>query len=206
MGAAKKVVQLKSEAKKVELVEVIKDPAPVVDLADFAKTLTWPERMSDEEVEAVLETPVQDSLSDSDQAAETDPQAGLAPETGPGKTGRDLSKIALFASMAVIILLLGFYFHLSQNIKTLTLQVQDLSLIRTAVSSLDTKMNTMESKVADLETLPAKTRAALLSSILHEITQKTSYMSSQLESDEQKEKLMKAKELIQQVQTELNVP
>jgi len=36
------------------------------------------------------------------------------------------------------------------------------------------------------------------------MTQKTSYMSTQLQSPEQQEKLMKAKELIQQVQTELN--
>ena len=62
----------------------------------------------------------------------------------------------------------------------------------------------MESKVADLETLPAKTRAALMSSILQEMSQKTSYMSTQLESEEQKDKLMRAKELIQQVQAELN--
>jgi hypothetical protein len=82
--------------------------------------------------------------------------------------------------------------------------VQDLSVIKTAVSSLDTKVGTMESKVAELETLPAKTRAALMSSILQEMTQKTSYMSTQLQSPEQQEKLMKAKELIQQVQTELN--
>ena len=66
------------------------------------------------------------------------------------------------------------------------------------------KIGTMETKVADLEALPAKTRAALLSSILQEMSQKTSYMSTQLESPEQQDKLMRAKELIQQVQTELN--
>jgi hypothetical protein len=57
--------------------------------------------------------------------------------------------------------------------------------------------------LADLETLPAKTRAALMTSILEEMSQKTSYMSGQLQSPEQQDKLMKAKELIQQVQTEL---
>lgn len=76
-------------------------------------------------------------------------------------------------------------------------------MIKTAVNSLDLKMNTMESKVADLETLPAKTRAALLGSLLDEMSQKTSYMSQQLDSDEQRDKLMRAKELMQQVQTEL---
>jgi hypothetical protein len=62
----------------------------------------------------------------------------------------------------------------------------------------------METRVNDLETLPSKTRAALLSSILQEMSQKTSYMSTQLETPEQQEKLMRAKELIQQVQTDLS--
>jgi hypothetical protein len=82
--------------------------------------------------------------------------------------------------------------------------VQDLSAIKTTVSTLDTKINTMETRVADLETLPAQTRAALMSSILQEMSQKTSYMSTQLDSPEQQDKLMRAKELIQQVQTELS--
>jgi hypothetical protein len=42
-----------------------------------------------------------------------------------------------------------------------------------------------------------------MTSILEEMSQKTSYMSGQLQSPEQQDKLMKAKELIQQVQTEL---
>jgi hypothetical protein len=33
---------------------------------------------------------------------------------------RDMSKVALFASLAAVILLLGFYFNLNQNIKHLT--------------------------------------------------------------------------------------
>lgn len=198
MGAAKKIVQLERKAKKAELVEIVKEPAPVIDLAELAKSLTWSERMTDEQVEAMLASPIRDTRPDDTlgSSAET--------EDAPAGARRDMSKMALFASLAAVILLLGFYFHLSQNIKDLTQQVRDLSLIKTAVSSLDIKMNTMESKVADLETLPAKTRAALMSSILQEMTQKTSYMSTQLESEEQQDKLMKAKELIQQVQTELN--
>ena len=206
MGAAKKIVQLDRKAKKPELTEVAKDldspRTEVVDLAALAKSLTWSQRMTDEQVEACLRTPdkaVQTEVS-ADQAAEREiPEA-----PSPAGARRDMSRMALFASVAVVILLLGFYFHLNQNIKTLTQQVQDLSLIKTAVSSLDTKISTMESKVADLETLPAKTRATLMSSILQEMSQKTSYMSTQLESEEQKDKLMRAKELIQQVQAELN--
>ncbi len=218
MGAAKKVVQLERKTKKetaparktkkVELTEVIKEKKPKVasfaDYASLAQSLTREKSLSHDEVEAALET----------RAAAMPPQSAPAPEAehksapqaipAAQPPRRDMSKIALFASLVAVILLLGFYFNLNQNIKQLTMQVQDLSVIKTTVSSLDTKVGTMESKVAELETLPTKTRAALLSSILQEMTQKTSYMSTQLQSPEQQEKLMKAKELIQQVQTELN--
>jgi cell division protein FtsB len=119
-------------------------------------------------------------------------------------SGRNMNKIAMFISLAAVILLLGLYMHLNQSLTTLNRQVQDLSAIKTTVSTLDTKINTMETRVADLETLPAQTRAALMSSILQEMSQKTSYMSTQLDSPEQQDKLMRAKELIQQVQTELS--
>lgn len=184
-------------------------PEGLVDFSKLAGALTRPAGMTDQEVEATLAAPPSPARTEDHEEILAEPapapeaiqaEAAAAPQ-GPG---RDMSKIALFASLAAVILLLGFYFHLTQNIKVLTQQVQDLSAIKTTVSTLDTKIGTMESKVADLETLPAKTRATLMSSILQEMTQKTSYMSSQLESPEQQDKLMRAKELIQQVQTELN--
>jgi hypothetical protein len=217
MGAAKKVVQLERKTKKdtdsarktkkVELTEVVKEKKPeaisFMDYANLAQSLTREKSLGHDEVEAALESPAKVEIPQAAPAPKADSAAPEAiPSTQPPR--RDMSKIALFASLAAVILLLGFYFNLNQNIKQLTMQVQDLAVIKTAVSSLDTKVGTMESKVAELETLPSKTRAALMSSILQEMTQKTSYMSTQLQSPEQQEKLMKAKELIQQVQTELN--
>jgi outer membrane murein-binding lipoprotein Lpp len=220
MGAAKKVVQLdtkatkkeptRKKAKKVELTEIVREIQPEVtsftEYGDLARSLTREKSLSHEEVEAALgaEPASGTRLSEATQEATPEADAPQMTETSAIPPRRDMSKMALFASLAAVILLLGFYFNLNQNIKHLTQQVQDLSVIKTAVSSLDTKVGTMESKVAELETLPAKTRAALMSSILQEMTQKTSYMSTQLQSPEQQEKLMKAKELIQQVQTELN--
>ncbi|PKN41165.1 MAG: hypothetical protein CVU60_12015 [Deltaproteobacteria bacterium HGW-Deltaproteobacteria-18] len=218
MGAAKKVVQLERKTKKetpparktkkVELTEVVKEKKPEVisfeEYADLAQSLTREKSLSHDEVEAALKERPKAQTPQSAPIPETEHRH--APEAVPSAQPprRDMSKIALFASLAAVILLLGFYFNLNQNIKQLTMQVQDLAVIKTAVSSLDTKVGTMESKVAELETLPSKTRAALMSSILQEMTQKTSYMSTQLQSPEQQEKLMKAKELIQQVQTDLN--
>lgn len=220
MGAAKKVVQLDTKAtkkeparkktKKVELTEVVREKKPkaaaFTEYADLAGSLTRERSLTHEEVEAALGAAAAIGAGQPETPLTAAPEADAAPspETAALPPRRDMSKVALFASLAAVILLLGFYFSLNQNIKHLTQQVQDLSVIKTAVASLDTKVGTMESKVADLETLPAKTRAALMSSILQEMTQKTSYMSTQLQSPEQQEKLMKAKELIQQVQTELN--
>lgn len=225
MGAAKKVVQLDSKtakkaparkAKKVELTEVVREAKPKVapgaDYASLARSLTREKSLTHDEVETALraESAPRTGTSETTISATPTPDptdatgAANMSETSAMPPRRDMSKMALFASLAAVILLLGFYFNLNQNIKQLTQQVQDLSVIKTTVSSLDAKVGTMESKVAELETLPAKTRAALMSSILQEMTQKTSYMSTQLQSPEQQEKLMKAKELIQQVQTELN--
>lgn len=204
MGAAKKVVQLERKTKKAELKEVIKESPKVTSFTEYAalaQSLTREKSMTDAEVEAKIQAEPAQSTSYATYVQEdSSPESSPAPQT----PRRDMSKMALFASLVAVILLLGFYFNLNQNIKQLTMQVQDLAAIKTTVSTLDTKVGTMESKVADLETLPAKTRATLMSSILQEMTQKTSYMSTQLESPEQQEKLMKAKELIQQVQTELN--
>ena len=214
MGAAKKVVQLerKTKAKKADLVEIVKETpketpeaASFSEFAGLARSLTRQKSMTHDEVETALESraePVEVDTRTTFSAPVEEPAA--EPAAAPLPPRRDMSKMALFGSLAAVILLLGFYFHLNQNIKSLTQQVQDLAAIKTTVATLDTKVGTMESKVADLETLPAKTRAALMSSILDEMTQKTSYMSSQLQSPEQQDKLMKAKELIQQVQTELN--
>lgn len=218
MGAAKKVVQLDSKAtrkeparkkvKKVELTEVVREkksePASFTEYTDLAKSLTREKALSHDEVEAALGAAPASEQPEATLSATPATDAPGMSDTSTMPPRRDMSKMALFASLVAVILLLGFYFNLNQNIKVLTQQVQDLSVIKTTVSSLDTKVGTMESKVAELETLPAKTRAALMSSILQEMTQKTSYMSTQLQSPEQQEKLMKAKELIQQVQTELN--
>jgi hypothetical protein len=181
----------------------------VANLGALAQSLTREKALTDAEVEARLAVkpePAEAACAASEAGATSAPdaQAEAPAQAGTDRPGRDKSKIALFASLAAVILLLGFYMHLNQNIKSLTQQVQDLASIKTSVATLDTKVGTMESRVADLETLPAKTRAALMSSILEEMGQKTSYMSTQLQSPEQQDKLMKAKELIQQVQTELN--
>jgi len=223
MGAAKKVVQLERKArttksKKAELVEIVKETpqesaeaTSFTEFAELAGSLTREKSMTHEQVEEILQSRAEAVEVDTDtttafQTSGPVSEAAEAsmPAAAPETPRRDMSKVALFASLLAVILLLGFYFNLNQNLKNLTREVQDLAVIKTTVANLDTKVGTMESKVADLETLPAKTRAALMSSILEEMSQKTSYMSTQLQTPEQQDKLMKAKELIQQVQTELN--
>lgn len=176
---------------------------PDIDFGQLSAQLTRPQGLTHDQVEAALNACAPDKEK-ADQPITTP----LDPDSGSNAplitTAMPRKKLPFFLALILFLALLGFYVHLNQNIQALTQQVQDLSTIKTNVSTLDTKIATMETRVADLETLPAQTRAALLSSILQEMSQKTSYMSTQVESPEQQDKLMRAKELMQQVQTELN--
>lgn len=175
-----------------------------VEFSQLSAHLTRPKSLTHDQVEAALQAATiaqaQETSLPDHEATPEDHQA----QTQPADAKPKHAQITAFVLVATLIILLGFYMHLNQNIQMLTQQVHDLSTIKNTVSTLDTKIGTMETRVNDLETLPSKTRAALLSSILQEMSQKTSYMSTQLETPEQQEKLMRAKELIQQVQTDLS--
>lgn len=170
------------------------------DITKLAQRLA-PERLSDTEVEAIL------AASAPQMDTDTAPQEEMSLLEGAlaaqAETGFPWSKAALFASLAFIVLLAAAYVHLHTGVQRLTDELHELSAIKGHVSRLDTKMDILETKVADLETLPTKTRAALLSSILQEMAQKTQYMSEQMFTPDQQDKLLRAKELVQQVQTEL---
>ncbi|MBC7356452.1 MAG: hypothetical protein H5U09_09705 [Desulfomicrobiaceae bacterium] len=181
------------------ILTVARPDAPLEeDFARLAQHLS-PKRLSDPEVDAILaaSAPQRERVS---QEEAPSPEVGPAPQP---ETGFPWSKAALLASLTFIVLLAAAYFHLHAGVQRLTDELHDLAAIKGHVTRLDTKMGILETKVADLETLPTKTRAALLSSILQEMAQKTQYMSEQMFTPDQQDKLLRAKELVQQVQTEL---
>ncbi|HCF05623.1 MAG: hypothetical protein JG774_554 [Desulfomicrobiaceae bacterium] len=181
------------------ILTVARPDAPLEeDFAKLAQRLA-PERLSDSEVEAILSASAP-QMEASLQEEAPSPEERLVPQP---ETGFPWSKAALFASLTFIVLLAAAYMHLHTGVQRLTDELHDLAAIKGHVTRLDTKMGILETKVADLETLPTKTRAALLSSILQEMAQKTQYMSEQMFTPDQQDKLLRAKELVQQVQTEL---
>ena len=120
-----------------------------------------------------------------------------------GDVRKDMGKVAMIISILAVLLLVVFFFGLNQNVAGLEARVNKLTKLEGHVQALDTKMGTMEEKIAALENLPQKTKNMLLSNISQEMSQKAAYLSSQVGSEEQSTKLMQAKELLQQVQTEL---
>ena len=121
MGAAKKVVQLerKAKTKKANLIEIVKEtpketPEEVAfnEYAELAQTLTRQKSMTHDEVEAVLQSkaePVEVDTRTTFAAPAEEPAAEAVAAPLPPR--RDMSKMALFGSLAAVILqaLLGMW-------------------------------------------------------------------------------------------------
>lgn len=109
-GAAKKILRLNPQANKVELRAVSKETEAaqdnVVDLAAVAQSLTRERSWTNEEVEAALQ-----AAASQESEPETVLASAVLPEdipAAPSPARRDMSKMALFASLVAVVLLLGF--------------------------------------------------------------------------------------------------
>lgn len=119
------------------------------------------------------------------------------------KTSRDMGKVALFVAILAVVLLVVFFFGLNQNFKGLASRVDSLVVLKNDVTVLDGRMNVMDGRLAVLETLPLKAKKMVMGTMLQEMAQRTAYLSTQMDSEAQNEKLYKAMELLQQVQGEV---
>lgn len=108
-------------------------------------------------------------------------------------TRRDMSKVALFVSLLAVVLLVVFFFGLNQNLKGMSANVDQLT----------GRMSGLEEKVVALENLPHQSKMMVMGTMLQEMAQRAAYMSTQMETEAQNEKLVQAMELLQQVQTEI---
>jgi uncharacterized protein YybS (DUF2232 family) len=118
-------------------------------------------------------------------------------------TNRDLGKVALFISLMAIILLVVFFFGLNQNMTGLTDEVKEISALQEQMSSMESRMVTVEEDVAALENLPQEARRMVVRSMLQEMAQRVRYMSIQVENEQQSTKLNQAMELLEEVQVDL---
>lgn len=104
------------------------------------------------------------------------------------KTSHDISRVSLVLALVAVLLSGVLFFKANQSISGLS---QD-------VAGLGTKIGTMDGRMAELENMPAKTKKMVLNTMIMEMAQKASYLSSQVDDQEQAAKLMQAMELLQQ--------
>lgn len=119
------------------------------------------------------------------------------------RTERDMGKVAIFVSILSVILLIVFYFGLNQNVTGLTEEVKQVAVIQEQVTGMQGRMGEMEARVQAMENLPAKAKKMVMSTMIMEMAQRAAYLSTQVDTEEQADKLNQAIDLLQQVQTDL---
>ncbi|MFZ5426047.1 MAG: hypothetical protein ACOZEN_03670 [Thermodesulfobacteriota bacterium] len=108
------------------------------------------------------------------------------------KTSQDISRMALLLALLAVLLAGVLFFKANQNFAVLTKDV----------AGIGAKMTTIDAKVAELENLPAKSKRMVMGTLIMEMAQKASYLSTQVDNPEQAAKLLQAMELLQQAKPE----
>lgn len=104
------------------------------------------------------------------------------------KTSQDISRMALLLALVAVLLAGVLFFKANQSI----------GVLNTDITGLGQKIGVMDVRMAELENLPAKSKKMVLSTIIMEMAQKASYLSGQVDNQEQAAKLLQAMELLQQ--------
>lgn len=108
------------------------------------------------------------------------------------KTSQDISRMALLLALLAVLLAGVLFFKANQNLNVLS---QD-------VSGISARVGTMDARMAELENLPAKSKRMVMGTLIMEMAQKASYLSTQIDNPEQAAKLLQAMELLQQAKPE----
>jgi hypothetical protein len=108
------------------------------------------------------------------------------------KTSQDISRMALLLALLAVLLAGVLFFKANQNLNVLSKDVAGVS----------SKIGTMDARMAELENLPAKSKRMVMGTMIMEMAQKASYLSTQLDNPEQAAKLLQAMELLQQAKPE----
>jgi len=108
------------------------------------------------------------------------------------KTSQDISRMALLLALLAVLLAGVLFFKANQN----------LNVLSKDVSGISSKIGTIDAKMAELENLPAKSKRMVMGTMIMEMAQKASYLSTQVENPEQAAKLLQAMELMQQAKPE----
>lgn len=150
------------------------------------------------------------------QAASTAeaPQAGYKPideEAFEVKTGSDMGKAALFVALLAVVLMVILYFSQQQNITGMAEQLdgvqgvkQEMAAVQSQMAALEGEMESlvgdMDALVASLKDLPKEARRVVISSMLTESANKVNFLSTQVETQAQQDKLQQIQKMLEEVQ------
>ena len=138
------------------------------------------------------------------QQEKVDGRGFKLPESSLGGPRRDLGKVALFVSLASMILVVIFFFGLNQNISGLNREVGKVSDMNEKLADLNVRFATVEQKMSAIDAVPAEVKRALVTGMLGDLAQRTGRLAGELDSAEQTAKLNQAVQLLQEVQQELS--
>jgi len=126
------------------------------------------------------------------------------------ETHKEMGKVALIISILAVLLVAILFFGVNQNVKGVAQEVaklqklpEKIAILSGTVQEMGTKVNTLDAKVARLEDLPQKTKNTIIANALEDMAAKTKYLATQVDNQEQANKLAKIQELLDQVQKEL---
>lgn len=146
-------------------------------------------------------------LNSGDFQSPNDQHAATDTEMKRKTTRRDLSKFSLIISLISLVLVAIFFFGLSQNIRGLSREMQEYKALKNTVTSLDayvgdivTQMGHINAQLLDMDERSKDMVVQLLTeSMLNDMLQKTSYLSSQLDNTIDRDKLQRIQELLQEL-------
>ena len=133
----------------------------------------------------------------------TEPDFSAEAEEIKARTERDMGKVAMFVSILSVILLIAFYFGLNQNVTGLTEEVKQVGVLQEQLTGMQSRVGQVEARMQAMETLPAKAKKMVMSTMIMEMAQRAAYLSTQVDTEDQAAKLTQAMDLLQQVQTDL---
>jgi len=104
------------------------------------------------------------------------------------KTSRDVSRVALVLAVIALLAAGVLFFKANQTVNALSKDV----------TGITAKIGLMDARMAELETLPAKSRQMVTAAMIQEMAQKAAYLSTQVDDKEQAAMLLRAMELLKQ--------
>jgi hypothetical protein len=125
------------------------------------------------------------------------------PEDFLTKSQKDTGRVALFVSLLTVILVVIFYFSTNQSIEGLSGAIKETTAVQEQVVEMNERMQTLERRLAGLESVPAEARRVILGTMLQDMAQRVGSIAEEAETEEQGAKLRQARELLQEVEQDL---